>query len=160
MNNNHIIEIKTPLGSDSSSGNPFVGLDSIPDHDKVKDSEIEFMLRLVMNGIRNKKGECDYEGSRLTWEFIGDIDVSLVDTFKDEFSEQLQKNNINAIVKVKECQKNKIEVWVVHNTPTPLETDIKVNSIYRRMEKQYSNLEISLFMATEEELAGHDIISS
>lgn len=55
MNNNHIIEIKTPLGSDSSSGNPFVGLDSIPDHDKVKDSEIEFMLRLVMHGIRNKR---------------------------------------------------------------------------------------------------------
>lgn len=69
MVKNHIIGTKTPPGLNSDFENPFVGLDSKPDYDGVKKSEIEFILSLVLHGIRNKKGECNYEGSHLTWEF-------------------------------------------------------------------------------------------
>jgi hypothetical protein len=113
-----------------------------------------------MHGIHNKKGECNYEGSRLTWELTGEIDMSLVNTLENEFREQLRKNYIDAKVKIREYQKNKMEVWVVHKVPTPLETDIQVTSIFRSIEERYSNIYMSLFMATEKELAGHDIISS
>lgn len=85
--------------------------------------------------------------------------MSLVNTLENEFREQLQKNHIDAIVKIKEYQKNKMEVWVVHKAPTSLETDIQVSRIFRGMEERYSNLDMSLIMAAEEEIREHKIIS-
>jgi len=160
MVKNHIIGTKTLPGLDSDIENPFFGLDSITDYDGVKKSEIEFILSLVLHGIQNKIGECEYEGSYLTWKFTGEMDMSLANTLEKEFYTELQKNHINAIVKIKEYQKNKMEVWVVHKAQTLLETDIQVNSIFRTMEERYPNIDMSLFMATEKELDGHEIISS
>lgn len=155
MTKDHIIALKTLPGLDLGVENHFISLDSGTDN-VIKDSEIDFILSLAVQGIRNRKGKRIYEGSQLTWELkAGEMNMSLVDTLKSEFCEQLQKSDIEAKVSIKKHRSHKLDVWVVHRAVSALETDIQVNHIFRRMEERYPDLEMSLFMASEDELDGH-----
>ena len=80
------------------------------------------------------------------------------DFLKIEFLKRLRKVNIDAFIYVKNYA-NKFEIWVIFKKETPLEVDLQVSQIFCQLEKEYNNIDMSLFMASEKELDGHDITS-
>lgn len=157
MRDGHRLFSKTPSGLFAKPGfSPFISIDDI----KIDEKAIDFLLKLIIEGVRNYKGQLAYETHQLTWELkTGDTTLPITaDFLKNEFFKQLRKVNIDAFIYVKN-HANKFEIWVIFEKETPLEVDLQVTQIFCQLEKEYDNIDMSLFMASEKELDGHDITS-
>lgn len=148
----HTLFSKTPSAIISKPGHQeFIELDRTRE---INEYAYDLMFNLLIKGIRNYSGNLTFEKHHLKWELkTGDNDLSLTDSLKIEFLNQLHKNNIDASISIKNYE-NTIHIWIIFKNNTSLETDIQVNKIFRNLENQHPDLNMSLFMASEDELNG------
>lgn len=148
---------KAPLEAFMPSSNLFSDLDK--NTKTIENAVQELLFTCITEGLRNKAGKYRYEEHELTWELRTGVNcMSLTKSIIKYFSEKFSENSIDARVIVKE-DSNNVDVWVVFKETTPLEVDLKVSRFFCELEKKLPNNNLSLYMATENEVNENGIAS-